>query len=126
MSPSDVPRTVAMTVAAIEICRIVREPASTRENTSRPFVSVPKGWAQLGGWLGTKLLSKIGLYGQTKPGKSAQKIQNPITIAPATTSGERASSRNRSERAARVSDGAGTWGVEAIVLTPHCPAGRAD
>ena len=80
------------------ITRMSREPARTRERTSRPFVSVPNGWAQVGGWLSGNWLSKIGSYGVTRFVKIAQKTQKATTIAPITTVGERRSSRRRSER----------------------------
>ncbi len=43
MSPRIVPSTVPISVAAGAIRSTLREPASTREKTSRPFVSVPNG-----------------------------------------------------------------------------------
>ena len=116
ISPSIVPSTTPSSVAAGAIRSTSREPASTREKTSRPFVSVPNGWPQVGGWLVGKLLSKIGSYGATSRGNIAQKIQKRITIAPITTLGDRSSSRNRSARAARDSErpvpgsGAGSGG----------------
>ena len=94
-------------VAAGAMRRMSREPASTREKTSRPFVSVPNGWPQLGGSLGGKWLSKIGSYGATSRAKMAQKTQKAITIAPTMNVGERSRSRMRSERAIRASDRAG-------------------
>ncbi len=43
MRPIAVPATVASSVAAGAISIVLREPASTRESTSRPMLSVPKG-----------------------------------------------------------------------------------
>src|SRR3990172_4741532 len=98
---------------------MLREPASTREKMSRPFVSVPRGCDQVGGSLVGNWLSKIGLYGATRPGKIAQKSQKPMTIAPMNTGGERMSSRKRSARAVRASlRAAGGGAGEATALNP--------
>jgi hypothetical protein len=55
------------------------------------------------------------LYGQTRPGKSAQKIQNTITIVPIITVGVRRRRRSLSDRAVRASLRAGAG--ETTVLT---------
>ncbi len=127
--PSIVPSTVPSSVAAGAIRRMLREPASTREKTSRPFVSVPNGWPQLGGWLVGSWLSKIGSYGQTRPGKSAQKIQNPITID-ADHDRRRAQEqaqplRARGARLAARRRGVGVGSAAATVLTPSPRSGSA-
>ena len=59
-SPSAVPSTVPMSVAAGAITRMLRDPARTREKMSRPFVSVPNGKPHSGGRLVGNWLSKIG------------------------------------------------------------------
>ena len=80
-----------MRVAAGAMMRMLRDPASTRERMSLPFVSVPNACPHSGGRFGGNWLSKIGLYGATWPGKSAQKIQKRSTSVPMITVGERMS-----------------------------------
>ena len=113
-----------MSVAAGAITRMLREPASTREKMSRPFVSVPNGKPHSGGRLVGNWLSKIGSYRVTSPGKIAQKIQKASTSVPMSTVGERRTRRSRSVRAARVSRSGGVVGPGSVDLGHSAPPSR--
>ena len=86
------------------ITRMLREPASTREKMSRPFVSVPNGYDQVGERLRGNWLSKMGLVRHRLAREDGDRIQNPMMTRPTITLVERRSNRKRSDRAVRASD----------------------
>ena len=118
--PEVVPSTVPRSVAAGAIRRMLREPASTREKTSRPFVSVPKGCAQLGGCARRELVVEDRVVRRDEPGEQRAEDPEADHDAPKTTVGERSSSRSRSERAIRASlrTGRGRRRRRRAALTP--------
>ena len=80
-------------------------PASTRENTSRPTLSVPNQWAVLGALRVSEAVIAWGSWGTITLHSSASSTQKPTTPAPTRNVRDRRmarySSRRRSRRATR-------------------------
>ena len=120
------PSTVAISVAAGAISIVLRAPAITRESTSRPSWSVPKGYVLLG-LCRTSSNWNVGSCGAMWYPKIAQIVQKVITRTAITNVGERSSSAIVSWRELLTFAGAGrAVGGIVVALTPSSRSGCED
>src|SRR5262249_41838313 len=59
----------------------IRAPKMTRLKRSRPWLSVPRGWARLGGWSVDRTLIRSGSYGM-RDGANTPTSRNNSEMAP--------------------------------------------
>src|SRR5262245_41672240 len=114
---------IASTMASTPACMETRVPHTTRDSTSRPRSSVPKGWDHEGGlriWPQSVLSgSAIAIHGA--PIASAAK--KSTTAAPATAGGRRRARRHPRERALPHVTAAGSASAAETVPAPLTPSG---
>src|SRR5262245_60907916 len=119
---------IASTMASTPACMETRVPHTTRDSTSRPRSSVPKGWDHEGGlriWP-QSVLSGSAIAIQGAPIASAAK--KSTTVAPATAGGRRRARRHPRERALPQPAAAGSASAPETVdasLTPSGLTGRS-
>ena len=78
--PSAVPATVLSRVASGATVRMSREPAMTRENTSRPSWSVPNQCSAEGGASALSMIVGEGVVGDQMPRRTARRRPRTATM----------------------------------------------
>ena len=95
-------RNVPSKVASGATVRMSREPAMTRENTSRPSWSVPNQCSRDGGNSVFSMSSAIGIVGHQRIGRRAHRPSRRATMAsPIRKVGEATAAARRSRRSSR-------------------------
>jgi hypothetical protein len=80
--PSGTPITAAPSTATTPAARLARAPNSTRDSTSRPFSSVPKGCVAEGGWRSRDHEVSSGSKGAIQGASSAASTKASTTTSP--------------------------------------------